>query len=352
MADRKPLSTTNAPLPLGKLSPELLADLLAAAPTDDPSVVVGPGIGMDCAVVELGGRLLVCKSDPVTFVTDHLGDYLVRVNANDVATTGAVPRWLLLTLLLPEAATDVALVQEIMAQTGEACREMGITLIGGHTEVTHGLDRPVAVGALLGEVERDRLVTPKGARPGDRILLTKGVPIEGTAILAQEFPKWLRPVLGEAGLSEALAFLHRPGISVVSDARLAMEAGEVSAMHDPTEGGLAAALWELAEASGRRLRVDLQAVPVPEVSARICDALGIDPMATIASGALLLTAAAADAAGIVTALEGQDIPCAEIGEVRAGTPGVEQLTALGVAPLTCPEQDELARLLEKGGYQT
>jgi hydrogenase expression/formation protein HypE len=346
MSRREPPSLSDTPLPVGKLPPKLLAELLAAAPARDPSVLVGPGIGMDCAVVEFGERLLVCKSDPVTFVTDHLGDYLVRVNANDVATTGATPRWLLVTLLLPEASTTEVLVRAIMAQIGEACREMGITLIGGHTEITHGLDRPVAVGALLGEVARDRLITPRGARPGDRILLTKGVPIEGTAILAQEFSERLRPLLGEAGLQEAQAFLRHPGISVVPDARLAMAAGEVSAMHDPTEGGLATALWELAEASGRGLLVDLAAVPVPEVSARICDALGIDPVATIASGALLLTAPAADSAGIIAALAAEGIPCAEIGEVHAGPPTVEQRTAGGAMPLACPERDELARLFE------
>jgi hydrogenase maturation factor len=134
-------------LPVGKLPPELLARLLAAAPVADPRVLVGPGVGLDCAVIDLGERLLVCKSDPVTFATEQLGDYLVQLNANDLATTGATPSWLLVALLLPENAADDAMAERLMGQIGAACRELGIALVGGHTEITYGLDRPVAVGS-------------------------------------------------------------------------------------------------------------------------------------------------------------------------------------------------------------
>ena len=338
----------DAPFPVGKLPAEVLNGLLARAPIDDPSVVVGPGVGMDCAVVELGERLLVAKSDPITFVADDLGRYLVQINANDVATTGAVPRWLLLTLLLPQGRADRAMVEAIMDQVGAGCREMGVTLIGGHTEITHGLDRPVAVGALLGEVSREGLITPRGARPGDRLLLTKGVPIEGTAIMADAFAERLQGVLSAPDLERAQAFAREPGISVWRDAREAVAAGRVTAMHDPTEGGLATALWELAWASGRTLRVDLAAVPVPEVAARVCAALKVDPMAMIASGALLLTVAPDDAAAVAAALEAAGIRCADIGAVRAGPAAVEAVTADGVRALPLPERDEIARLFEEG----
>ena len=242
-------------LPVGKLPPEILARLLAAAPVDDPRVLVGPGVGLDCAVIDLGEQLLVCKSDPVTFATDQLGAYLVQVNANDLATTGATPSWLLVTLLLPENAADEAMAERLMAQIGDACRELGIALVGGHTEITYGLDRPVAVGTLLGLVARDRLVTPRGAQPGDRLLLTKSVPIEATAILARERSDRLGDLLTDADLSQAQGYLNDPGIGVTRDARIALDAGRVTAMHDPTEGGLATALWELAQASGQRLAI-------------------------------------------------------------------------------------------------
>ncbi len=243
-------------LPLGKLPPELLARLLAKAPIQDPRVLYGPGIGMDCAVIDLGQHVLVFKSDPITFATDDIGWYAVQVNANDIATTGATPRWMLATLLLPENLTDPEMVEHIFEQLAQAARQLGISVVGGHTEITYDLHRAILIGTLIGEVEREQLVMPGGARPGDRLLLTKGVPIEATALLAREFPDRLRPALTETEIEAARQYLYQPGISVVRDARIAIQTGHVTAMHDPTEGGLASALWELSEASGKQLLVN------------------------------------------------------------------------------------------------
>jgi hydrogenase maturation factor len=326
--------------PLGKLPPDVLASLLARAPLDD-SVLIGPGIGMDCAVVDAGDRLLVYKSDPITFVSDQIGYYLVHVNINDIATTGAVPRWLLVTLLLPEAATTGDTVNNIMDQIYEVCRLHDIAVIGGHTEITSGLDRPIAVGMLVGEVDRDRLVTPRGARNGDRLLLTKGVPIEATSILAREFPQRLHSVLSESELTQACRFLFDPGISVLKDATIAMAAGEVTAMHDPTEGGLVTALWELAEAADKTVIFDPARVAVPELSARICRAFDIDPYTAIASGALLLTTPAGQVDAIVVALQSHGIPCEVIGEVLSGPPRVQHRTPAGVETWPRPPFDSI-----------
>ena len=331
-------------LPVGKLPVELLARFLDQVPIQDPRVVVGPGIGLDCAVVDMGDTFLVIKSDPITFAGDQIGWYLVQVNANDIATTGARPRWLLVTLLLPEGQTTAELVEQISRQINSACQEIGVWVIGGHTEITHGLARPIVVGTMIGEVAPDSLVTPRGASPGDRLLLTKGVPIEATAILAREFPDRLAPALSPAELEEAGNFLYNPGISVLRDARVAMQAGRVTAMHDPTEGGLAAALWELAQACGHSLVVDPAAVPVPPLSARICQALDLDPLAAIASGALLLAAPAEDAPKIRRTLEAEGIVCAEIGAVEAGPATVRQITASGRQPWPHPARDEIARV--------
>jgi hydrogenase expression/formation protein HypE len=335
----------NAILPLGKLPVELLESLLGRAASHDSRVLFGPGIGMDCAVIDTGGaNLLVMKSDPITFATDEIGWYAVQVNANDIATTGAAPKWLLATLLLPEGKTTPALVERIGQQLFDACAEIGVTLVGGHTEITHGLDRPILIGTLLGEVAREKLVTPRGVRPGDRILLTKGIPIEATAILAREFPGRLNGHLTSDEIVQAAGFLKTPGISVLRDAQVAQGAGKVTAMHDPTEGGLASALWELAEASGNTLRVDVDAVQIPTLSARICQAVGIDPLAAIASGALLLTVDADGAPNICRALEAAGIPCAEIGGVEAGPAQVWQ-GADKLLPR--PARDEIARLFDR-----
>ncbi len=231
-------------LPLGKLPPELLTKIIAKAPISDPRVVLGPGIGLDCAVVDMGDSFLVFKSDPITFATDEIGWYAVQINANDIATTGATPRWFLVTALLPEGETMAEGVAEISQQLFRACQDLGISLIGGHTEITYGLDRPIIVGTMIGEAAKDWLVTPRGCQPGDRILLTKGVPIEGTVILAREFPDRLEGILTEAEIQEASDYLYDPGISVLKDAKIALQTGEVTAMHDPTEAGLAGAIWD------------------------------------------------------------------------------------------------------------
>lgn len=328
-------------LPVGKLPAELLARLLAAAPTHDPRLLVGPGIGMDCAVIDASPELLVFKSDPITFATDEIGWYAVQVNANDIVTTGATPRWFLATVLLPEGQTDMARVELIAGQLAAACRELGVTLIGGHTEITYGLDRPIISGTMIGEVPRERLVTPRGVQPGDRLLLTKGVPVEATAILAREFPERLAGALAPEELRQAQGYLHVPGISVVRDARLALQAGAVHAMHDPTEGGLLTAVWELALAAGLTAQMDPAGVPVPDLAARVCHALGLNPLGAIASGALLLAVAPGSVEPICRALEGEGIPCAEIGALHSG-PAVA-VDGEG-RPLPRPERDEIARL--------
>lgn len=331
-------------LPLGKLPLELLNQILYSNKIEDERIILGPGVGIDCAVVDIGSRYLVLKSDPITFATDEIGWYSVQVNANDLATTGARPLWFLNTLLLPEGRTTHEDVLRINQQLRDACASLGIIVVGGHTEVTHSIDRPILVGTLVGEVEKDRLVTPRGARPGDRILLTKGIPIEATSILAREFPNRLQAVLTEAELREAADFLHNPGIGVTRDASLALNAGRVTAMHDPTEGGLAAALWELAEASGNVLEVKQEAIHIPELSGKICAFFGLNPLGTIASGALLMTVDPQDAQKIRAALEDAGIRCTEIGQVAEGAPAVH-ITGNGTPRLLeHPEQDEIGKV--------
>ncbi len=334
-------------LPIGKLPASLLAELLARAPLRDPRVRVGPGIGLDCAVLELADTLLVFKSDPITFTAEDIGRYAVDINANDIATTGAQPRWFLVTLLLPAGATTAELAESIFDQIYDGCRRLGVDVIGGHTEITHGLDRPVIAGTMVGEVAASGLVTPRGARPGDRVLLTKGVPIETTAILAREFGERLRGALSAQELDRARGFLEDPGIGVLGDARTALAAGKVTAMHDPTEGGLRMALWELAQASGRSLYVDPGAVPVPELAARVCRVFGLDPLGAIASGALLLTTPEPHVGAIRLALEGSGVRCAVIGEVRRGPAGVWLQTPRGIEPMSPPLRDEIARVYEE-----
>lgn len=222
-------------LQVGKIPHELLERIIRSSPTQGPRVLLGPGVGLDSAVLEFGETCLVLKTEPITFASDNIGWYAVQIAANDIATTGAVPSWAMFSVLLPEGSTTEESLTAITDQLSTACRTAGITVVGGHTEITHGLDRPIIVTSLLGEVPRDKLVTPAQAQPGDALLLTKGVPIEAVAILAREFPHVLEEHLNEDELLTAQNYLYNPGISVLKDAQTALRAGKITAMHDPTE---------------------------------------------------------------------------------------------------------------------
>lgn len=335
----------NSSFPVGKIPTAVLAEILARHAPQDPRVVIGPGIGLDTAVLDMGERYLVAKTDPITFATDLIGWYAVHVNANDLACSGAQPMWFMADVLLPPGRADRQLAEGIIQQIDEACRSLGASLVGGHTEVTFGLDRPIVVGCLLGEVEKQALITTEGARPGDTLLLAGGIPIEGTALIAREKSAELESRFEPAFVQRCRDLLFDPGISVVGYAGLAMAEGEVHAMHDPTEGGLAAGLWELAEASNCGLAVDRDRIPLLPEGRQVCESLGLDPLATIASGALLLSVAAAGAAALREAFRQQGTLCEVIGEVQAkGEPSVILRHHGEAKPLALPPRDEIARL--------
>ena len=335
-------------LPLGKLPGDLLQAILDKHTPRDPRVIVGPRVGEDAAVIDVGERYLVVTSDPITFATDELGWYALHVNANDIVVRGATPRWFLATLLLPAGATDETRVRTVFEQLAEACEELEVALVGGHTEVTHGLDRPVIAGTMLGEVAKDRLVTTAGARVGDAIVLTKGVPLEGAAIIAREKEAELRARgVPAATIRRAKGFLRAPGISVRPEAELACELAQVHAMHDPTEGGIATALHELADAAGVGLRIDRDRIMVLPEGRALCEAFGLDPLGTIASGALLLTLAPADAGIVIHALARESIDCHFIGQVVDRAQGVMLVDGTKSRPLPVFLRDEIARLFEE-----
>jgi hydrogenase maturation factor len=302
----------------GKLPNEILGELLTKVRRRDPRVIVGPGIGRDAAVIDAGGpMLLVAKSDPITFASDLIGWYAVHVNANDVACMGARPTWFMATVLLPQGAGR-ELAETIFDQIADACESLEVELVGGHTEITYRLDRPIVVGGLLGEVERERLVRPEEAKPGDALLLTKGIAIEGTAVLAREAAKDLRGAgVSREVIENAQEYIFRPGISVVKEARAACEAAHVHAMHDPTEGGLATALYEVSEACDLGLRAEADAIEVLPATRAICDAAGLNPLGLLASGALLLVVAEEDREGVTEAIRAEGVAVANLGTLAA-----------------------------------
>jgi len=317
------MSTHTHLLPAGKLPLPLLEKLLTRFAPNDSRIVVGPRAGEDAAVFDFGDRYLVAKTDPITFATSEIGWYAVNVNANDVAVMGARPRWFLATVLLPAGQATAGLAEDIFAQISDACAALGVSLAGGHTEITVDLSRPIVCGTMLGEVTPDRLLTTAGARPGDAVLLVKPVPIEGTALIALERSKVLRQRgYSPEFIARAQGYLKDPGISVAAPALLAAETAAVHAMHDPTEGGVMTGLLETARAAGAGMVVDLDAIPVPPESAALCREFGLDPLGTIASGSIVMVVAQQDAAQLVETLTGAGYPTVCIGQMTPAEAGL------------------------------
>ena len=332
-------------MPVGKLPGDLLGRLVATYGSRDPAVIVGPGRGRDAAAIAVGDATLAVKTDPITFATDRAGHYLVEVNANDLACLGATPRWLLVTALLPAGKTTPELVERQFRELHDACTARGISLVGGHTEITLGLDRPILVGTLIGEVPPGRLLKPGGARPGDKLVLTKGIAIEGTALLAHELGGRLRPILGSDLIDRAARLLFAPGISVVPDAAVLLDGGGVTALHDPTEGGLAVGVRELADAAGCGATIVREKIPILPETAAICAELGLDPLGLLASGSLLAAVEPDAASNLFAAGAAAGIPVKLIGEVTPPERGFVLVEGGKPRPLPDFVSDEVTRVL-------
>ncbi len=333
-------------LPTGKLDVQILRRLLQRYSRPDERVLLGPRLGEDAAAIDMGDRVLVVTTDPITFATNEIGYYSVMVNANDIATTGAEPKWFTVTILLPEAQGNENLADSIFQQIHQACEKLSISLIGGHTEITYGLDRPIVVGQMMGEVQREALITTAGAEPGDLILLSKGICIEGTSIIAREKEEdLLYRGISQDLVERAQRFLFDPGISIVKEARLASQAGLVHSMHDITEGGLANGLHELSMAAGVEIEVEKDCIPIYEESRILCEAFGLDPLGAIASGSLLITASPPETEKILGRAHRGGISMTRIGCVKAvGSPSVTMLTSKGHEPVPYFDRDEVVRI--------
>ena len=332
-------------LPDGKLPNKLLKELLSRLSFDDVSLKVGPAPGEDAAAIDRGDHYLLLAADPITFLPKRIGWYAVQVNANDIAAMGGTPQYFLSTILLPSGKATDEMVREILTDIASACREIGCLAVGGHTEVTGGIDRPIVAGAMVGEVERERLITSSGAHPGDMLLVTKGIAIEATAILAEERADEIRAEFGEAFLDKASRFLDDPGLSVVPDARAAADAGGVTAMHDVTEGGVATALWEMADASGVGLVVSESEIPRFWESSQLAERFRFNLLGAIGSGALVLTVGEQDTEGVLESLEEQGVEAFVIGRAVERDHGVKMLRGQERVELPRFVTDEISRVL-------
>ena len=297
-------------LPLGKVPAEVLQKMVIQSLVPDKDVVVGPEIGVDFAVVDLDGKYLIVASDPITGVQSNIGWYAVNVCANDVATSGSRPRFLETVILLPRGAKSL-LVGEISQQISSAASKLQMSIIGGHTELTQGIDRPIVVVTAMGFA--DKFVTSRDVREGDVMMVTKTAAIEGTAILATAFKDKL--VTYDSSIMKKVD-ASRSKISVVEDAVTAFETGFIHAMHDPTEGGILGGAYEMSVSSKVGFEILEEDVPIASETKTICEVLNIDPLKLISSGSLLMAVDPEGVEDVRLALRKSGIDATEVGRFR------------------------------------
>lgn len=276
-------------------------------------VILGPGIGEDCAALALAeDEILVMSTDPITGTAKDIGKLAIQITANDLASAGAEPIGVMLTILLPDGTREIAL-KRIMEQMECACREAKMQILGGHTEVTAVVNQPVVNVAGVAKAKKGSLISTAGARAGMDIVVSKWVGIEGTMIFAKEKEAELKEHFPADFVDTAIGFDRY--LSVVPEAAVATQSS-VAAMHDVTEGGLFGALWEMAEASGVGLEIDLKKIPIRQETVEICEYFDVNPYGLISSGMMLM--AAADGNALILALQEAGIPATVIGKATEG----------------------------------
>ncbi|MFQ5823112.1 MAG: AIR synthase family protein [bacterium] len=331
-------------LPTGKLDLKFLSNLIEKYCTTNNRVVVGPKVGEDAAVIDFGDMYLIAKTDPITFVTEQIGIYAIHINANDIGCMGGVPKWFLANLILPEQQSTKKLVDDIFYQIADACSNLNISFCGGHTEVTSGIDRPIVVGCMLGEVEKDKLITSAGAEINDHIILTKGIAIEAVSIIAREREAELVDAFSQEFIEQCKNFVNDPGISVLPEVEIAQRIGGVHSFHDPTEGGLAMGLWELASAAQVGMSIEFDKIRILPEAKLLCEQYKLDTLGIIASGALLMTVDKAKSSKIVDALNKEGIEAEVIGKIVEAEKRVKILIKNNYYDLPKFDRDEIIKL--------
>ncbi len=336
MSDDRKLAT-------GKIPKDVLKRLVFTC-LGEPSdrVLKGPKVGEDAALLNMGDRIIIAKANPITGAENKIGWLAVHINANDVAARGGRPLWYLSIILLPEGSPE-SLLETIMKEQHEACCALGISIVGGHTEVVPGLQRAIVSGFMLGEVSAESMITTYGAQIGDDIILTKGIGIEGTGILASDLRHKLVDHVSKAQLDSAVLFLDL--ISVVPEALEASRIGGVHSMHTPTEGGVLNGLHEISEACKLGFTVYEDDMPIYDETRAISNVLDIDPLKLLSSGSLLICVDPDRSKDILGGLEKIGVKTKVIGKITEGPcviidrDGIERAAGEVL-------QDELFRILE------
>jgi hydrogenase expression/formation protein HypE len=338
-------------LPTGKLNSELLNSLLSKyikkkKTKKGTRVIQGPKAGIDVAVIDFGDRYLVSKTDPITFATNEIGYYAINVNANDLLTSGTFPQWFQATVLVPPGSTQESL-EKIFEDLWKAADELSVEIIGGHTEITASVTQPVVIGSMFGDISKDEIILSGQGKPGDSLIITKGIAIEGSALIALEKEKDLiSKGMDSAVIEHCKKYLHDPGISIYKEVKIIMQSGiRPHTMHDPTEGGLNMGCVELASVSNCGCVLDLRKIPIIEHCKALCSFYGINPMRLITSGTLICAVASEDAENLVHLLKKNNIDSSIIGYLTEKEKGYKMIDENGIMrDLEYGEKDEILKI--------
>ncbi len=324
---------------IGKLPEQvLLRSVLKEVGHRREEVLMGPGVGQDCAVVALDSdEMFVMSADPITGTVKDIGSHSIHITANDLAASGAEPVGVMLTILIPEETAESEL-RVMMRDVEQTCKALHMEVLGGHTEVTNVVRQPLISVAGVGKVKKGREVLTNGLKAGDDLIVTKWIALEGTSIIAKEKEADLKKALPEELVDTAKRFDQY--LSVLPESRIAVAHG-VSAMHDITEGGILGALWEFGEGAGVGLDVELRQIPIRQESVEICERYGLNPYQLMSSGSMLI--GTTRGAALVRRLREAGIPAVLIGQT---TKGRDRILRNGeeIRYLDRPQSDELYRL--------
>lgn len=334
-------------LKVGKLDSDLLKNaVIDRIKFKRPEVLVRAGVGEDCAVMDFGKYECVLSTDPITAAVSEIGRLAVHISCNDIASNGVEPVGILLAVMLPEGSTEED-VETIMEQASEAAAACNVEIIGGHTEITTAVNKPVIVSTAIGRGMRGCSSSAENIRVGDSIIMTKTAGLEGTGIIAGDFEVELKGVLTARELAEAKTFIDH--VSVVREGIVAGTVG-THGMHDVTEGGVLGAVWEMCQIAGVGAEVREDAVPVNAVTRKICDHYGINFMRLISSGSMIITADPSKKDEIIEKLAAEGVPAAEIGVITPPEEGLVLVQGCGSwekrVPIDPPGPDELYKVVK------
>jgi hydrogenase expression/formation protein HypE len=323
---------------IGKFSSEKLNEIIISKINHKRSeVVLSASVGEDCAAIDLRDKLCVVSTDPITGAVKDVGSLSVHVSVNDVASMGAEPVGILVTILAPPSS-DYSEIEEVVGQISKTCDELNLDIVGGHTEVTDAVNRIVVSTTVLGKCDREKLVVTSGAKVGDSVIVTKHIALEGTSIIAKDYEKDLKGILTANQIKSAKDLGQN--LSVLTEGKEGAKYGATS-MHDITEGGIYGGLYEVCQSAKVGSIIEKNLIPILDETKAICEHFNLNPYRLISSGSMLITIK--DPEELIKSLKDRGVLATVIGKITDN--GIYAVIDGKQNEILSPMPDELFKLV-------